>query len=122
MNDHNADALPNGAGAAAAGAGRRLMALDQTAVATRDPYRMPGSFSLPATQQEDFWQVVLDFWRMLYKRKWLIVSIDARRCSRSARSARLMITPLYSSALRMQIDRQGTRVMDSGDVNPTDRL
>ena len=63
MNDINAEAARSGSpSAAGADAGRRLVTVEQNAIAGRDPYRLPGSHALPATQQEDFWQVVLDFW------------------------------------------------------------
>src|SRR5262245_15360210 len=62
-----------------------------------EPYRPLGGYLSPATGQEDFWQVILDFWRMLYKRKLLIASVALAFLAIGAVRV-LMQTPLYSAS------------------------
>jgi capsular exopolysaccharide synthesis family protein len=57
-----------------------------------------------------------DCWRILNKRKWLILGIAAAFVTLSAVRT-LMETPLYTATVRLQIER-AARIIESGNVMP----
>jgi Chain length determinant protein len=59
---------------------------------------------------------VFTYWRIIYKRKWLIAAI-VTACVAFGALTTLMKTPLYTSSVRLQIDRAGTKVFKGGDVS-----
>ena len=58
---------------------------------------------------------LLEYWRILYKRKWLVLSIVAAFMALNAVRT-LMQVPNYTSTVRLQIDSNTTKVMDRGDA------
>lgn len=67
----------------------------------------------------DFPFDLLKWWRILYARKWVIV-ITSSVCMVLGALATLMQTPLYTSKVRLQIDRNAAKIVDGGSVTPTE--
>lgn len=88
----------------------------QPSVPVREPYGPYGDY-VPAVgpPQSDIWHAAIDLARMLYKRKLLIAAV-ALGFVVIGGARTLMQTPLYSSHVRLQIDRSAPRVMKDGDV------
>jgi capsular exopolysaccharide synthesis family protein len=112
MNDTNADPS-NGRGTAG-----RLVPQSRPAPAPRDPYGQlnpytGGAGEAPADSGLD----LLEYWRILNKRKWLILSIAGAFLAFGALRT-LMMTPLYTATVRLQIDRNVAKVVSGGDVSP----
>ncbi|HEX5958632.1 MAG TPA: exopolysaccharide transport family protein, partial [Hyphomicrobiaceae bacterium] len=63
--------------------------------------------------------LLVEFWRVLTSRKWLIVFIAAMFMAFGA-LATLMTTPLYVATVRLQIDRNVAKIIDSGNVLPVE--
>jgi capsular exopolysaccharide synthesis family protein len=63
--------------------------------------------------------LILEFWRILTRRKWLIVFI-ALVCVLLGALATMMTTPLYTATVRLQIDRNVAKIVDSGSVIPVE--
>jgi succinoglycan biosynthesis transport protein ExoP len=87
------------------------------------PRRGEGQLAGFAPRQIEFQETtgvnLREYWRIVKKRKWLIGSII---------SAFLMIgwlqtvmsIPMYSSTVRIQIDRNVSKIVENGSVTPTD--
>jgi capsular exopolysaccharide synthesis family protein len=63
--------------------------------------------------------LLLEFWRVLTRRKWLIASI-AVACMLLGALATLMTTPLYTATVRLQIDRNVAKIVEGGNVIPVE--
>ena len=63
--------------------------------------------------------LILEFWRVLTRRKWLIAFI-AIACMLLGALATMMQTPLYTATVRLQIDRNVAKIVDSGSVIPVE--
>ena len=72
-----------------------------------------------ADEPEIFGVKLLDYWRIFYKRKWLILGITAAFVAITAVRT-LMETPLYTAAVRLQIDRSAAKMVESGNVTPVE--
>src|SRR5690606_5837021 len=68
---------------------------------------------------DSFGQDLLEYWRIFYKRKWLIAAI-VLACVALAGLRTLMMTPLYTATVRIQIDREAPKVVEGGNVTPTE--
>jgi capsular exopolysaccharide synthesis family protein len=95
--------------------------------AERDPYNTavgayqgpgyaPGYGPVPGA---DFQIDLLQYLHVLIKRRWLILSIVGAALV-VAILYTLMQTPLYTSTVRLQIDRTVAKVVEGGSVTPTD--
>jgi capsular exopolysaccharide synthesis family protein len=89
--------------------------------ATRDsysssigPYYGPGADS-GSDSQIDF----LEYVRVLIKRRWLVFSVVLAALV-YATLATLMQTPLYTSAVRLQIDRSVAKIVEAGNITPVE--
>jgi len=60
-----------------------------------------------------------EYWRIVNKRKWVILGIAATAVVLGA-IITLMMTPLYTATVRLQIDRNVAKVVDSGNVTPVE--
>ena len=96
---------------------RQLIPAAQTVPAIHDPYgRLPGYGASVLDESEPFGLTqLLEYWRILYKRKWLVLSIVAAFMALSAVRT-LMQTPHYTSTVRLQIDRNTAKVVEGGDA------
>ena len=91
--------------------------------ATRDPYSSPynsavGTYLDPgAGAASDFRIDLFEYLRIFYKRRWLILSIVGAALVFGALTT-LMKTPLYTSTIRLQIDRSVAKIVESGNITP----
>ncbi len=86
--------------------------------AVRDPYGQVGPYmGGPPDAAPDFRLNLLEYWRILNKRKWVIVSVMGVFVALGALQA-LMETPLYTATVRLQIDRNVAKVVEGGNVTP----
>ncbi len=60
-----------------------------------------------------------EYWRIVKKRKWLIGSIISAFLMIGWLQT-LMSIPLYSSTVRIQIDRSVSKIIESGSLTPSD--
>ena len=60
---------------------------------------------------------LLEYWRILNKRKWIIASVAAAFLVLGAVQT-LMTTPLYTASVRLQIDRNVAKIIEGGAVTP----
>lgn len=86
----------------------------------REPYAQLGGY---AGGQEDasgdFRLHVLEYWRIFYKRKWIILSFLAASLGIGALRT-LMETPLYTATVRLQIDRNVAKIVEGGNISPVE--
>src|SRR5215469_8432478 len=59
------------------------------------------------------------YWRILIRRKWLICAIAVASLALGA-LATLMTLPLYTAAVRLQIDRNVAKIVEGGNVTPVE--
>lgn len=92
--------------------GGQLTVRTQTVPATLDPYGLQAGY--PATGAEtgenSYLDLILEIWRIVNKRKLLILSIAAAFLAIGAVRT-LMKTPLYTATVRLQIDRNVARIV-----------
>lgn len=70
-------------------------------------------------EQTDIAAKIRDYWHIFSKRKWLIFAIAS--CVLAIGAIRtLMMTPLYTSTIRLQIDRNVAKIVDGGTVTPVE--
>ncbi len=101
------------------GRDRALIPAAPTTPALREPYGPPGyPIGLGETAAEPTTlHLLLECWRILNKRKWLIVSIAGAFLVIGAVRT-LMQTPLYTATVRLQIDANVAKIVESGNVTP----
>jgi len=88
--------------------------------ATRDPYGQIGAFTERAPEVDGESGLDLrEYWRILNKRKWLIASIAGAFFVIGLIYV-LMATPLYTATVRLQIERNVAKIVESGNVTPTE--
>jgi polysaccharide biosynthesis transport protein len=98
-----------------------LVPVSQQALLGRDPYSIaiPYGGDAGADTTQVFGLSLHEYLRILVKRKWLILSILGAAVVIGALTT-LMKTPLYTSTVRMQIDPNTAKIVQSGDVTPTE--
>ena len=98
----------------------QLVVMGQNLPATRDPYGVPG-YPSTGTEAPDhsYLDLILELWRIVYKRKWLILSIAAAFLTIGALRT-LMKTPLYTATARLQIDRNVAKIVNTEGVLPVE--
>jgi polysaccharide biosynthesis transport protein len=106
------------------GTGTQLIPSAQSVPAMRDPYgaiRDPYGFGYPGSvaDPEQSGHNLLEYWRILNKRKWLILSIAAAVVALAAARS-LMQTPLYTATVRLQIDRNVAQIVKGDNVMPAE--
>jgi succinoglycan biosynthesis transport protein ExoP len=95
----------------------QLIPAAQTVPAITDPYGyFPGYGQGETDGVRLFGLTVFDYWRFLNKHKWLILSIAAAFIAIAAIRT-LMQTPLYTSSVRLEIEREA-KILQAGDVMP----
>src|SRR5271155_3631478 len=64
---------------------------------------------------------LLEYWRIVFKHKWLILAIVA--VSLAGGVAITLMTPkVYTASTTLEIDREASNVVGMGDVEPMDKL
>jgi polysaccharide biosynthesis transport protein len=103
------------------GAGQLVPAAQSSVPATFDPYGPLGGYrgGAVADEPELFGFKLLDYWRILNKRKWLILGITAAFVALTGVRT-LMQTPLYTATVRLQIDANVAKIVESGNVAPVE--
>ena len=101
-------------------AGQLIPAAPGAVPATFDPYGPLGGYrGTTADEPELFGLKLLDYWRILNRRKWLILGITAAFVALSGVRT-LMQTPLYTATVRLQIDPNVAKIVESGNVTPVE--
>jgi polysaccharide biosynthesis transport protein len=111
MNYHRAN-LPSEPDAKAGG----LVPTPQAPLVARDPYASAvGAYGVetPSDVKLD----LLGYLHFLVRHRWVILSIVVGAVVLGAVRT-LMQTPLYTSTVRLQIDRNGAQIVKSGDIKP----
>ena len=103
------------------GRDKALVPVAASTPALREPY---GQLGYPigigeAPAEPTTLHLLLECWRILLKRKWLILGIALAFLVIGAVRT-LMQTPLYTATVRLQIDASGATVVESGNVAPVD--
>jgi succinoglycan biosynthesis transport protein ExoP len=114
MNYHRANSAEEGDANA-----RSVIPAVQSAPVARDPYGSSvGAYMGPATDSTPDFQInLLDYLQILVKRRWLILSVIAASLVLTVLIT-LMQTPLYTSTIRLQIDRQVAKIVEGGNITP----
>jgi len=101
--------------------GRLVPAGAANVPASANPYGSPGgypsAYGAEVMGGSSLRQTLLDYMRMVIKRRWLIGGIAATILALGTIIS-LMETPLYTASVRIQIDRDVVQVVKQGDVNP----
>ena len=80
-------------------------------------YGSGGQYGIP--DQPGIGAKLFEYWRIFRKRKWVILSVAAA-CVAIGILITLMTTPLYTATVRLQIDRNTAKVVEGGNVTPTE--
>jgi len=95
---------------------RQLIPVAEAIPALRDPYGRLASYGGGiAEESEGPGLNLLEYWHILYKRKWLILSVAAAFAVLGGVRT-LMETPLYSSTVRLEIDRPA-QIVQGGNIS-----
>ncbi len=98
----------------------RLVPAVQGVPALRDPYGAHGPYGGNAPEPVDEPGIDLfEYWRIINKRKWLIL-IVAGGFLMLGTIRTLMMTPLYTSTVRLQIDRNVAKIVEGGNITPVE--
>lgn len=98
----------------------RLVPVEPAGAVARDGYGgYYGGYGAAPEDQDSFGQDLLEYWRIFYKRRWLIISIVVTSAV-LALLVTLMMTPRYTATVRIQIDREPPKVLEGGSVVPTE--
>src|SRR6478672_11079185 len=97
---------------------RSLVPRARAVPATREAYGRLGAYTGGAGEAPvDPGFDLVEYWRVLNKRKWLIAGVAAAFLVFGA-VRELMTTPLYTATVRLQIDRNVAKVVEGGNVTP----
>ena len=96
----------------------RLVASTPNVPALREPYgELGGYYGAGADGSEGAGPDLREYLRILNKRKWIVISIMAA-CVALGAVYTLMKTPLYTSTVRLQIDRNAAKIVEGGAITP----
>ena len=110
----------NGQGDGRFAGGQLVVPAAQSLPTQYDPYGPARGYGTATSDERELFGVkVFDYLRIINKRKWLILGITLSFVALSAVRT-LMETPLYTAAVRLQIDRNVARVVESGNINPVE--
>ena len=101
--------------------GQLVLAGQQNLPAARDPYGLPAGYPSTGTETpgRSYLELILELWRIVYKRKWLILGVAAAILTiGSVRT--LMKVPLYTATARLQIDRNVAKIVNTEGVLPVE--
>jgi len=97
-----------------------LVPVGSPAPALRHPYGPIGGHAEDVRSAPgELTLLLVEFWRVIRRRKWLIVCISAAAMLLGA-LATFMTTPLYTATVRLQIDRNVAKIVESGNVIPVE--
>lgn len=90
----------------------------ESALAPRDLYS-PGGRYPTFDQPKDLASTIKDYLRILNRRRWLVLSLTAIILTLGTIRT-LMMTPLYTATVRLQIDRSVAKIVEGGNVTPVE--
>lgn len=96
-----------------------LVATPRNAPLAQGPYPEFGQVNGGSHEAPQFDIDIREYLRIFNKRKWVIVAI-AGTIVALAGLATLMVTPRYTATLRLQIDRNVAKIVESGNVTPVE--
>jgi succinoglycan biosynthesis transport protein ExoP len=97
--------------------GGQLVPAAQSLPSPVDAYGLPAGYGAAFAEAPEPLQVkLLEIWRILNKRKWIIFGIAASLVAVNAIRT-LMQTPMYTATVRLQIEREA-KIIEGGDVTP----
>jgi succinoglycan biosynthesis transport protein ExoP len=97
-------------------AGRLVPVANKGVPALRDPYRQIALGDSGMDEAGDGFSIDLrEYLRIANKHKWLIIGVVAAFVALGLLRT-LMQTPLYTSTVRLQIEKHGTKVVQAGEV------
>lgn len=96
----------------------KLVPIDETALAPRDLYSPSGRYPM-FDEPKDLAATIKEYLRILNRRKWVVLSCAAVVLALGT-ARTLMMTPLYTSTVRIQIDRNVAKIVDGGSVTPVE--
>ena len=92
----------------------------QSLPAPYDPYGPARGYGTATSDEPEVFGVkIFEYWRIINKRKWLILGITLSFVALSAVRT-LMQTPLYTATVRLQIDRNVAKIVESGNIDPVE--
>lgn len=98
--------------------GRAIVSAPSAVPMLRDPYAPVGGEAIDDSGA-NLRRIVLEASRVLFKRRWLIISITMLAVTLGAVRT-LMMTPLYTASIRLQIDRTAIKIVEAGQVAPVE--
>jgi succinoglycan biosynthesis transport protein ExoP len=99
--------------------GAQLVVSAQNVPAVRDPYGLIAGYPTTDVEGYSYLEIALEIWRIVYKRKWLIISIAAAFFVIGAVRT-LMQVPLYTATVRLQIERNVAKIVNAEGVTPVE--
>jgi len=102
--------------------GSQLVTAAQAVPATREPYGQLVGYGygyMDAETPDALAAKVLEYWRIIKKRKWLISSIVAAFLVVGSVTT-LMQTPLYTATVRLQIDGNAVKIVAGENLTPVE--
>ena len=98
-----------------------LVPTAQVLPTTRDPYYSAvGTYAgVGAEASSDFQLDLIEYLRIIIKRRWIILSIVVAFLTLGAVTT-LIKTPLYTSTVRLQIDRDVAKIVEGGNITPVE--
>lgn len=96
--------------------GRAIVSATPAVPVLRDPYAPVGG-EMADDGSRNLQRLVLEAWRIVFKRRWLIASIVGLAVTIGGVRT-LMMTPLYTASVRLQIDRTTMKIVEAGQVAP----
>lgn len=90
-----------------------------TPLSPRDQLMPQGYPASVVPEPLDYGQILREYWRIIYRRRWLVLAIAGVILALGTVRT-LMMTPLYTSTVRIQIDRTVAKVVEGGNLTPTE--
>jgi polysaccharide biosynthesis transport protein len=97
----------------------RLVPVAANLPAVRNPYGSPSGYGQMGSEESGFLPTLLEYWRIVSKRKWQILSIIGSSLALGVLIT-LMQTPHFTSTVRLQIDRNVAKVVEGGSTAPVE--
>lgn len=90
-----------------------------TPLTPREQLQSQGYPSSVVAEPLDYGQMLRDYLRIIYRRRWLVLAISGVILTIGVVRT-LMMTPLYTATVRIQIDRSVAKVVEGGNLTPAD--
>ncbi len=104
------------------GAPGKLIPAARGVPAYREPYGPVDAYARGAPDEAPGSEFnPLEYWRILNKRKWLILGVVAAFVTLGAVRT-LMTPPLYTATVRLQIDRNVAKIVEGGNITPVEGM